>query len=432
MLRKIITLVITAWILFSLFILPCSAYTLNDIKASVGGYYLYNIENHLVMAEKNTTDIISPSSTVKIMTACIAMEFETNKDRVITITKPMIDGISGRRMYLEVGDRLTFEDLLFATLCGGYNDAAQALALSIGITLNDFVDRMNEKAVSLGMNNTKYTNVTGIHETSMVTTVEDIGILARYMALNQEFIDICSTKSYRLSASATCEYKVVSNRSSILASYKGMSNFNTGSGNFGDCAVVYYNRNGLSYISVVMNTNAYDKDDRTNYAEAYTKQLISHAVNDYGLKTIIDSKTSIATLPVKYSIAGDNVNLFLEEDLELFLHNDIDLKKDLLYSTYIYGNELKAPLVANSVVGELTVSHDGKILAKVPILVKKNLDKNEFLYFMDIMQEYIKSRAFLITVLSFMMLLLVYYVKKRIKLEQMYKKRKKKSNNFKK
>ncbi len=432
MFRKTITFVIMLLMLFSLFVLPCSAYTLNETNASVGGYYLYNIENDLIMAEKNTDDIISPSSTVKIMTACIAMESETDMDKVITITKPMLEGITGRKMYLEAGDRMTFGDLLYATLCGGYNDAAQALAVSVGLTLDNFVDKMNEKAASLGMGNTHYSNVTGIHESSMVSTVADIAVLARYMASNQEFIDICATKSYKLSSYATCEQTVISNRSTILASYKGMSNFNTGSGNFGDCAVIYYTRSGLSYISVVMNTNPYDEDDDTNYAESYTKQLIYHAVNDYGLQTIIDSQTAIAELPVKYSIAGDDVKLFLKEDLELFLPNDIEPQKDLLYSTYIYGDELKAPLIADSVVGEMTVSYDGKILAKVDIIVSKNIEKNDFLYFMDIMQEYIKSRAFLITVVSFAVLLSIYYIRKRIKLEQMYNKRKKKSNNFKK
>ena len=101
------------------------------------------------MAEGNSADLISPSSTVKIMTACIALETDIPRDKVITVTSEMLDGVVGRNMRLDVGDRVTYDDLLYATVCGGYNDAAHALALTVSGSITEFVDLMNEKPGAL-------------------------------------------------------------------------------------------------------------------------------------------------------------------------------------------------------------------------------------------------------------------------------------------
>lgn len=419
--NRLMIAIITLCMLFSSFSFAVGAYELDRSEASVGGYYLYNVENDLVMAQGNSADLISPSSTVKIMTACIALETDIPRDKVITVTSEMLDGVVGRNMRLDVGDRVTYDDLLYATVCGGYNDAAHALALTVSGSMTEFVDLMNEKARELGMTSTNYVNVTGIQATGMSTTVEDIAKLATYMSKNDEFLGIGATKSYRISSSATCDFTTVTNRSGLLASYKGMSNINTGSGDFGDCAVLCYKRNGLTFITVVMNSSAYDKDDQTNFAELYSKRLIAHAMNDYSQRKILETKNVVASLPVKYSISGDEVNLYPANAVSLFLPTELDIKEELSYSTYIYTNELQAPLNAGDVVGELIISHDGRILATVPLVIKESVEKNGFLYAIEIMKDYILSRAFVLTLLSFGLIFVVYYLTKIRRLQKMYR-----------
>ena len=62
------------------------------------------------------------------------------------LTKSMIKNVTGRQMFLKEGDILTVKDLLYAMICGGYNDATNILALTISTTLTDFTNQMNEKA----------------------------------------------------------------------------------------------------------------------------------------------------------------------------------------------------------------------------------------------------------------------------------------------
>ncbi len=425
--KKIIISVIFSIVFFSLFSISAFAFELDTSKASAEGYYLYNIENDLVMAEYNTDKRISPSATVKMMTGIIAIESDIELSQTITVTSEMEKSFSGRNMKLKVGDRLTVEDLLYATLCGSYNDAAIALAMTVCPTLPEFIEKMNAKAAEIGMNDTNYLNVTGIDASGMETTIYDLSLLCRYLAQNDRFVDICATKSYTLSKSSTCSLKTITNRSSLLAANPGMSNFSTGSsGTYTNSTVLYYKDGELSFIAIVMNATPYENDS-TNYAEFFSKKLFGHAFNDYSYQTIYSEKSVLTSLPVKYSISSDDINLYLQYDLKLYLPKSIDPQNDLQYSQYIYGDELKAPLSKGDTVGSLTVFYNDTILATVPIVVDEDINRNGFLYLIDSMGEYFGSRTFLITLISFAVLMVIFYLIKKHKLEKMYKMRSKRN-----
>lgn len=419
--NRIFALIIAVLTVAAATLLPVFAYELDESDTQAGAYYLYNIENGAVLAEKNADGAISPSSTAKIMTACIALESGIGEDTVVTVSSAMLSASSGRTMGLKVGDRLTVSDLLYAVVCGGYNDASLVLALSVCDSVEEFVELMNKKAEELGMSSSEYVNPTGLESSGMTTTAADTAILAEYMSENARFVEIGSTKSHTLSSVSTCSKATIANRSSILASYKGMSCFNTGSGS-GDYTVIYYKTGGLSYICVVMGASAVsDVESGTNCAEVLSKRLLAHAVNDYSMRTVMSADTVIDTVPVKYSVELNEIDVYLEEDIRVYLSSEIDTDIDLTYSTYLYG-ELKAPLSAGERVGELVVSCDGRILATGYLTVAEDVRRNAFLHLMDLMKEYLSSRAFLITLLSFAGIMGAYYFAKRRRLEKMYNK----------
>lgn len=428
MLRKIIILLFIIALTFSLFSLPTSAFELQETEATVESYYVFDIQNAVNISEKNINKSISPSSTVKIMTACVALESGIDFNKEVIITEQMLKNISGRNMELTSGDKLTFNDLLYATICGGYNDATIVLALSVSSSLNDFVKLMNEKAISLGMNNTHYTEVTGLENAAAKTTVRDLSILARYMAKNETFVKICSTKNYPLSNVSTCKYTNITNRSKLLDNNKKISNFNLGSGENGECAITYYKDEDSAIILIVMNV----MPDDEKYAEAYTKQLLSHAINDYSTVTIKTSKDVITSLPVKYSMSGLEIDLYLAEDVKLFLPKDINLETDLTYTIHIHGEELKAPIKAGVEVGVLTITKDGDLLSSTPIISKVNVEKNTFLFTLDMMKNYVTGRSFIIALITFVVLIVAYYSVSKQKFRKKKRTRKNKSKIIKK
>lgn len=378
------------------------------------------------MANDNCDKQISPSSTVKIMAACVVLESGINLQQEITVTENMIKGVSGRSMYIKEGDILTVEDLLYAMICGGYNDATHILALTICPAIYKFTEKMNEKAAELGMNGTRYSNPTGIDGAGMYTTINDISRLAKYMAQNELFVTICSTRYYKLSEKATCEFRTITNRSSLVSEYKGLANFNTGSNNNGDCAVLFYKTNDTSLISIVMNAKSLDKKDTRNFAEIYSKKLISHAINDYSTKTVKTNKEIITTLPLKYSISSTEIDIYAQQNLEIFIANDVDLEKDITYSLSFSDIELKAPLKSGDIVGRLTVFYDGIILGSTPLIVNENVERNTFLYVLDVMKQFILSKVFWIILLSFVLLLVIYHKHQNKKFKKTRRKTRKK------
>ena len=429
MLRKIILLFIISAILFSLFSMPIFSFDIDKSEGSVDSYYLFDIKNNLIMAEESIDKIIAPSSSVKIMTACIVLESGLDFNREIEITSRMIQNVSGRNMELKEGDKLTANDLLYAMLCGGFNDATVALALTVSPSLYEFVTLMNEKAEFLQMTSTHYVNVTGIEANAAKTTVRDLSILAKYMSKNEKFVEICSTKSYRFSENATSKYTSVNNRSTLLSTYKGLANFNTGSSSSGDCAIVYYKTDDCELISIVMNALPLNDKDTSNYAEIYTQKLLSHAFNDYETITVKSKKEAITSLPVKYSISYKNIDLYLKEDIKLFLSKDTDINSNLKYDIHIYGDELKAPIKQGDEVGILTISRNGIVLASMPILSSVTVERNGFLFVMDVMKSFITSIWFILILISILTCILwVRYNKKR----KFRKKRRKSKNKSKK
>ncbi len=418
MVKKVISFIALIIILFSSFSFSSFAFEIDQSKGTVDGYYLYDLEHNQIMSSHNIDNPITPASTTKIMTACIVLESGVDLDKPITISKNMISNISGRQMFLKEGNVLTIEDLLYAMLCGGYNDAAHILALTISPSISEFTKKMNSKAFELGMNNTHFANPTGIGDSSMTTTVNDIAKLSKHMAKNELFITICSTKSYKLSATSICEYTTISNRSSLLSQYKGLSSFNVGSSDDGDYAVVFYKISSTTLIAIVM--NAKSNGTKTNVAEDYCKDLISHALNDYSVQTLKNANDVITSLPVKYSISSKEINVYLQEDLSVFVPKGIDLDNDISYSVCINDDELVAPISSGDIVGTINVFYDGILLASSPLVVKESVDKNTFLFVMDMIKSFVLSKSFIIALILFVILVIIYYAPKKRK-----KKRKK-------
>jgi D-alanyl-D-alanine carboxypeptidase (penicillin-binding protein 5/6) len=334
-------------------------------------------------------------------------------------------------MELQVGDKLTAQDLLYAMICGGYNDATVALAYAVSPTLFEFVALMNQKASELSMNSTHYANVTGMETESSKTTVSDLFILAKYMAENELFIQICSTPTYKLSESSTCKYAKIVNRSTLLSEYNGLANFNVGSSDFGDCSILHYKTESSTLIAIVMNATSSDTDNK-NFAEEFCKELFSFAKENYSLKLVKVKNSIVSSLPVKYSISSKNIDVFLSEEIKVFLENNVDIEKDLEYDVQIFGNEIKAPVKAGDIVGTMSVSYNGQILKTVNLVVKEDIERNIFLYIMDLMKSFIMSIWFLMILVFVLTCIIWIRTHKKRKFRKKKRKKKNKSKKLKK
>ena len=126
---------------------------------------LYNFENDQTVYEYKSRDRAFPGSSVKLMTALVAFDaFGDNLSAQITVTGAMLAEVTGNSIDFYEGEIVTAEEMLNCMLVNSANDAAIILAHAAAGSTIAFVERMNEKAVELGLMSSVYTNVTGMHD----------------------------------------------------------------------------------------------------------------------------------------------------------------------------------------------------------------------------------------------------------------------------
>ena len=178
-------------ILFFLFFFPlhCNAYT-DTAHSSI----VMDIDSGRILYQKNEHDVRLIASITKIMTCIIVLE-NANLDETIVVGDEVLS-MYGTSIYLEVGEKITIEDLLYGLMLRSGNDAALVLATQ---TLGEeaFIEKMNEKAKELKMKDTIFSNPHGLDEQSKnYSTAYDMALLGKYAYQNKEYRKIISTKKY--------------------------------------------------------------------------------------------------------------------------------------------------------------------------------------------------------------------------------------------
>lgn len=191
------------------------------------------------------------ASTTKIMTALLAVE-AGNLDKTVTVPKEAT-GIEGSSIYLQEGERLTLEDLVYALMLESANDAAMAIAICIGGSVDAFVEMMNERARELGLKDTHFTNPHGLDNEEHYTTAYDLARLGAYAMENPVFEEIVSTKKRVIPLSDEGS-RVLINHNKLLRLYEGTIGVKTGfTRRSGRCLVSCGERDGVRLICVTLN-----------------------------------------------------------------------------------------------------------------------------------------------------------------------------------
>lgn len=222
-----------------------------------------------VVYEKNSVEKMPIASTTKIMTAIIAIE-NAPLNKVITVSSEAV-GVEGSSIYLCENERLTAEELLYALMLESANDAACALAIEIGGNVESFVDMMNDKAATLGLRNTNFTNPHGLSDPDHYSTAQDMALLMAYCMKNEMFAKITSTKKFSLDGSDESYSRLLVNHNRLLGTYEGISGGKTGyTKSAGRCLVTCCERNGVQLCAVTLNAPDDWNDHKNMYSYGFT------------------------------------------------------------------------------------------------------------------------------------------------------------------
>lgn len=163
---------------------------------------IIDVEDNAVVAAKNAEEKAYPASTTKIMTLLVAVENLSNLNDTFTmtldITDPLFVAEASVAGFLN-GETITMEDMLYGTILPSGADAAMGLAIKIAGSEEGFVKLMNNKAKSLGLKNTHFTNVSGLYDANHYTTAHDMAVILRTAMENDTCRKVLSTYQYTTS-----------------------------------------------------------------------------------------------------------------------------------------------------------------------------------------------------------------------------------------
>lgn len=176
-----------------------SVYASADIELNSSFAYLYDRETKMVYINQKSEEKIYPASMTKILTVHLSLQKIQNVHEQVTVTKQDLDGLQELGATVAgfyAGEKVTYEDLIYGALLPSGADACYALARLTYGNQEKFVQAMNEYLAELGLKNTHFVNVTGLHDDQHYTTVKDMAMILDDALSNETFIKAFETRSY--------------------------------------------------------------------------------------------------------------------------------------------------------------------------------------------------------------------------------------------
>ena len=338
----------------------------SNVKAQ--NILLYNLNDKKLVYEENSNEKIAIASLTKIMTAMVTLSKLENLEEKIIIPSGAFYNVSGyAEAGFKVGDRVTIRDLLYGMLLPSGVEAAQALAIYVSGSLDNFVVEMNALAQSLGMQNTHYSNPVGRDDIDNYSTLEDISKLLLYALENKTFYEIYTTRTYTTTNHLELLSTLVSpsNRYGLDVSYiKGSKSGFTNQA--GLCLSSIASYNGISYLLIIANSL---------YASGFPNHIVdSLAIYDYFFEhflyqDILKKDQELVTLDIKdgfdktYTIASD-------KDISMYVTKEI--LTDIQYE-YEGIKTLDYKVKQNDKLGTIKVKYQDDILYSYDVYLQENI-----------------------------------------------------------
>lgn len=321
----------------------------------------YILVDHLtgaVLAERDPDTRRAPASLTKLMTAYLA--FEAIRDGTLALDEHVVVStkawrMGGSRMFIEVGNEVSIEDLLRGLIVQSGNDAAVALAERIGGSEEAFVALMNERAASLGMTGTTFRNPTGLPAAGHLSTARDLARLAE--AVLEDFPEF---RGYFAEPEFTYNGIRQYNRNRLLRRDDSVDGLKTGyTSTAGYCVVTTAERDGMRLVAVVLGA------DTSGARFTAAQRLLDYGFDSFETHKLFGKGEPIRAAKVWKGVV-DSAPVGLARDLYVTIPRGA---YDALSAVLSFRAELVAPLPAEIEIGNVSVSLGGETLSTVPVVL---------------------------------------------------------------
>ena len=257
-------------------------------------------------------------------------------------------------MYLREGEVLTLQELLYGLMLRSGNDAAVALAIYCGGTVEGFVSLMNDKAHRLGLENTHFENPNGLDSPGHYSTAADLAKLAAYAMENPIFAKTVSTKTVRVGE------RVMQNHNKLLWRVEGADGVKTGyTIAAGRTLVSSAKRDGRRLIAVTINA----PDDWSDHVT-----LLEQGFSQFAIRQIVTEGSCLGTTEI---LGGqyDQVTLLASEDFSYPLMDTEQVHIQLPGPGFAY-----APVAQGQPAGYAYICVDDSPVYKIPLVYGETVE----------------------------------------------------------
>ena len=229
--------------------------TVKSPEVSARASLIYDLTTNKVIYQKNAKEKLPMASLTKIMTSIVALENKKKDDKYFVSKEDLVGEDS---MGLTAGEVLSLKELLYGLILNSGNDAAETLANNFSGGRTKFIEAMNNKAKSLGLSDTNFTNPTGLEgDGKQYITSYDLLVIARYALINFPlFNKVVSTFDYNIPQTKTHKAFYLENETNLLTSYPGVKGVKTGyTPEAGLCLVTYLDYGGHKIIGILLGSD---------------------------------------------------------------------------------------------------------------------------------------------------------------------------------
>jgi D-alanyl-D-alanine carboxypeptidase (penicillin-binding protein 5/6) len=233
-----------------------------DLGLASAAGILVDIDTRTVLWQQNAFASRAPASLTKMVTAMVALDL-ASPDREITITPSMTDVIPDS-MGIVPGEQLPVRDLLYGLFLDSGNDAAEALAQGI-VARPLFIALMNAKVRLLGLQDTRFSNPTGLDDPGVRSTAYDLAMIAGYLSTHYPLLmQVAGTQDHFIAATATHRAYEPISLNKLLYLYPGATGLKTGlTDDAGGCLAATVTRGHRHLVSIVLGSDVFFGDSET-------------------------------------------------------------------------------------------------------------------------------------------------------------------------
>ena len=333
-----------------------------------------------VIYEKNPTARLRPASITKIMT--LLLIFEAIEAGTIKLTDEVMisehaASMGGSQVYLEPFEVQTVDTMIKCISIASANDASVAMAEKLAGSEEEFVQRMNDRAKELGMENTHFVNCYGLDTDGHYSCAYDVALMSRELIMNYPEISNYSTvwmdTIIHTTRKGQSEFGLT-NTNKLIKQFDGITGLKTGSTGLAKyCLSATARRDGMDLIAVVMAA----PDTKTRFSEAAT--LLNYGFVNCSIYRDETPALPLERLPVEKGLK-EEAAVKPEGIFSYVCLNGV--KPENITSEIIMEEKLTAPVEEGSVVGRIGYYLDGRQIGEMPIVAAEGVERAGFLDYM--------------------------------------------------